>query len=67
MESGGPPDEVCYTLEESLELLAALEDASFTIAESDHLALVAQLEHQVSVLSRKLGFGQAPGGGEDGR
>jgi hypothetical protein len=60
-----PPDEVAYSLEQSLDLLAALEDARDVLVGSDHLALVVQLEHQVAVLSRKLGFDQ-PGGG-DGR
>jgi hypothetical protein len=36
------------------------------LADSDHLAVMAQLEHQVAALSRKLGFDQPPGGG-DGR
>ncbi len=61
-----PPDQVSYDLEESLELLAALEDARDVLADSDHLAVVAQLEHQVAALSRKLGIDQPPGGG-DGR
>ena len=53
---GRPPDEVRYDLEESLDLLAALEDARDALTDSDRLAVVAQLEHQVAVLSRKLGF-----------
>lgn len=61
-----PPDEVSYSLEDSLDLLAALEDARDALVETDHLAVVAQLEHQVVILSRKLGFDQPPGGG-DGR
>lgn len=61
-----PPHRVLYDLEESLELLAALEDARDVLADSDHLAVVAQLEHQIAALSRKLGFDQPPGGG-DGR
>ena len=61
-----PPDEVCFDLEEALELLAALEDARDALADSDHLAVVAQLEHEVVGLGRKLGFDQPPGGG-DGR
>ena len=59
-----PPDKVSYNLEESLELVAALEDARDALADSDHLAVVAQLEHQVALLSRKLGFDQPPGGGD---
>lgn len=60
-----PPAEVSYDLEESLELLAALEDARDTLIDTDHLALLAQLEHQVARLSRKLGFDRPPGGGHD--
>jgi hypothetical protein len=51
-----PPDAVSYGLEEALELLAALEDARDVLAHGDHLAVLAQLEHQIAVLSRKLGF-----------
>jgi len=47
---------VRYDVEESLDLLAALEDARDALTDSDRLAVVAQLEHQVAVLSRKLGF-----------
>jgi hypothetical protein len=61
-----PPDQVSYDLEESLDLLAALEDARDVLADSDHLAVVAQLEHQVAALGSKLGFDKPPGGG-DGR
>ena len=39
-----PPEEIHYDLDESLELLAALEDARDTLADSDHLAVVAQVE-----------------------
>ena len=39
MESGGPPDEVRYDLDESLGLLAALEDARDALADTDHLAI----------------------------
>jgi excisionase family DNA binding protein len=49
---------VSYDLEESLELLAALEDARDVLADSDHLAVLAELEHQVAALNRKLGFDQ---------
>lgn len=65
MTLDGPPDEVSYSLEESLELLAALEDARDALADSDHLAVVAQVEHQAALLSRKLGFDQP--GGRNGR
>jgi len=60
-----PPSRVSLDLEEALELLAALEDARDALADSDHLAALAQVEHQVARLSRKLGFGQRRGG-EDG-
>ena len=65
MATDEPPGWVSYNLEEALELLAALEDARDTLADSDHLAVVAQLEHQVAVLSRRLGFDQPLGGGDD--
>jgi hypothetical protein len=42
----GPPDEISYDLEESLDLLAALEDAREALADGDHLAVVAQVEHE---------------------
>lgn len=60
-----PPQSVSYDLGAALELLAALEDARDALSESDHLAVLAQIEHQVVQLGRKLGFGQ-PSGGEDG-
>jgi hypothetical protein len=63
MAEGEPPDQVSFSLEESFELLAALEDARDALIDSDHLAVVAQDEHQAAVLSRKLGFDQPPGGG----
>lgn len=54
-EGPRPPDQVAYGLEESLELLAAL-DGRDALLESDHLAVLAQLEHQIAVLNHKLGF-----------
>jgi hypothetical protein len=63
MASADPPEEVRYDLEDSLDLLAALEDARDALTDSDRLAVVAQLEYQVAVLSRKLGFDHPPGGG----
>lgn len=62
----GPPDEISYDLEESLELLAALEDARDSLADTAHLAVVAQVEHEIVRLSRELGFDR-PSGGGDGR
>ena len=59
-----PPDEVRYDLEESLELLAALEDARDALADSDHLTVIAQVEHEIGRLSRKLGFDRPSGGGD---
>ena len=49
-----------------MELLAALEDARDVLVDSDHLAALAEVEHQIAELSRKLGFDQPPGG-PDGR
>lgn len=58
------PAVVQYQLDDALELLAALEDARDVLIDTDHLAVVAQVEHEVQILSNKLGFGQ---GGKDGR
>ena len=66
MAADQPPERVSYNIEEALELLAALEDARDTLADSDHLAVVVQLDHQVATLNRRLGVDQPPGGG-DGR
>ena len=57
-----PPASVSYSLEEGLDLLAALEDARDALADSDHLTVLAQLEHEIVALSRKLGFGRSMGG-----
>ena len=66
MTPSGPPDRIVYDLEESLELLAALEDALDVVAGSDYLGVVAEVENEVARLHRKLGFDH-PSGGEDGR
>ena len=58
-----PPASIELSLEQTLELLAALEDARDALGESDHLAVLAQIEHQVRVLGRKLGFDE---GNRDG-
>jgi hypothetical protein len=50
-----PPRHVWYSLEEALELLAALEDARDALIDSGHLAVVA-LETQVRELSHRLEF-----------
>lgn len=49
-----------YDLEESLDHLAALEDARDVLSDSDRMAVIAQLEHEVASLSRKLRFGRPP-------
>jgi hypothetical protein len=56
-----PPSRVQYGLEEALELLAALEEARDALITTDHLAEAAMVEHQVQLLSRRLGFDE-PGG-----
>lgn len=57
-----PPASVHYELDEALDLLAALEEARDALIGTDHLAEVAQVEHQIQLLSRRLGFDE-PGGG----
>ena len=47
------PGQVVFGLEESLELLAALEDSRDVLIASDHLSVLAQVEHQIQVLSVK--------------
>jgi len=64
---GSPPDHeppvaIIYDLEEALDLLAALEDARDALADTDHLAVLTQVEHEVTALSRTLGFDE---GGSD--
>ncbi|HVA42367.1 MAG TPA: hypothetical protein VNF50_02680 [Acidimicrobiales bacterium] len=51
-----PPERIEYSLEEALDLLTALEDAGLALSASDHLAVLAELEYEVAVLQRKLGF-----------
>lgn len=58
----GPPEGVDLTLEEALDLLAALEDARDVLVQTDHLSVLAQVEHEIQRLGRKLGFDQ---GGSD--
>lgn len=43
-----PPEGVSYDLDAALELRAALEDARDALADSDHLAVLAQVEHQIA-------------------
>jgi len=49
---------VSYGLDEALDLLAALEDARDVLIATDHFAVLAQVEHQVQLLGRKLGLGK---------
>ena len=58
-----PPRRVQYGLEEALGLLAALEDCRDALLASDRLSVLAQAEHEIQVLSRKLGFEQGGPGG----
>jgi hypothetical protein len=57
-----PPESVDFDLEEALSLLAALEDSRDVLIDTDHLAVLSQVEHQIQILSRKLGLDQ---GGPD--
>jgi len=57
-----PPEQIDLGLDKALELLAALEDARDVLIDTDHLSVLAQVEHQIQVISRKLGFEQ---GGSD--
>lgn len=50
----GPPEEIVYDLDESLDLLTALETARDTLRDTEHLAGVLLLEGQIQVLHRKL-------------
>lgn len=53
-----------YRLEEARDLLAALEAARDALITTDHVAEAAQAEHQIQLLSRRLGFDEP--GGDDG-
>ena len=57
----GPPGDVALTLEQALELLAALEDARDFLVGTDHLSVLVQVEEQIQRLSRKLGQVQRSG------
>jgi hypothetical protein len=63
-EEREPPRFVWYTLEEALELLAALEDARDSLIDAGHLTVVAPIETQVRELNRRLDFDD-PWGGAD--
>jgi hypothetical protein len=55
-ESQEPPRQIWYSLEEALELLAALEDARDALISAGHLVEVVAVEHQIRQLSRRLDF-----------
>ena len=59
-----PPAEVRYSLEEALSLFSTLEDARDGLIDSNHLAEVVGVEHELRRLSRKLGFDEAGGADE---
>jgi len=49
---------VRFSLDEALELLATLEDSRDVLIETDHLSVLAQVVHQIRLLSSRLGFDQ---------
>lgn len=51
-----PPDEVRYDLEESIQLLVALEQARDALSGTDFWSPIAGVEHQILVLVRNLGL-----------
>jgi hypothetical protein len=51
-----PPGIISFGLEEALDLLAALEDSRDVLVDTDHLSVLAQVEGQIQLLSRRLGF-----------
>ena len=55
-DSREPPRDVWFNLEQSLDLLAALEDARDALIDAGHLGLVLTIEDQIRQLSRKLDF-----------
>jgi hypothetical protein len=59
-----PPRYVWYTLEEALELLAALEDARDSLIDAGHLTAVVSIEAQVRELNRRLDFDDPRGGAD---
>lgn len=61
-DDGEPPQDVSYRLDEALQLLAVLEEACETMDRSGHLSGVVEVEGQIQVLSRKLGFDEPEGG-----
>lgn len=63
MVEGQPPRGIQLTLDESLGLLADLEDARDALIESHQLVVVVSMEAQIRLLSHKLGFDDPEGGG----
>ena len=57
-----PPNRLVYRLDEALDLLAALEDSRDVLIDTDHLAVLSRVEHQIQILSRRIGLDQ---GGSD--
>jgi hypothetical protein len=64
VSSQEPPDSVIFDLEEALDLLASLEDSREVLVDPDHLSVLSQVEHQIQLLSRRLGVDE---GGADVR
>jgi hypothetical protein len=56
-----PPRQVWYELDEALALVADLEDARDALIAANQLGLVVTVEHQIRILSHKLGFDDWPG------
>ena len=56
-----PPSQITLDLDEALHLLGALEDARDALTDSRHLTVVADIEDQVRLLSRRLGFDDPDG------
>ena len=52
------------SLDETLDLLADLEDARDALSDSRHLTVMVAVESQIRLLSRRLGFAD-PSGGDD--
>jgi hypothetical protein len=55
------PAQITLDLDEALSLLGALEDARDALTDSRHLTVVADIEDQVRLLSRRLGFDDPDG------
>ena len=60
-----PPGSIRFTLEEALALLADLEDGWDGLWGANVLTVVAAIEDQIDLLSRRLGLGSSEGGDVD--